>query len=97
MTIATVSPRHGASIVRMTLVPTLSLADKVAWIAAREWPLLGAFAALAALIALGHRVNLATLDPLLVIGYVGGLLLTRAAAAGVRRAVVRLDIVTVTP
>jgi hypothetical protein len=95
MTSATVIPRHGAAIVRMTLVPTLSLTEKIAWTAAREWPILGAVAALGVLIAVGPRANLASLDPVLVIGYVGGLLLTRAAAAGVRRAVVRLEVVTI--
>ena len=97
MTIATVIPRHGAAIVRMTLIPTLSLTEKIAWISAREWPILGAVAALGVLVAVGPRANVASLDPVLVIGYVGGLLLTRAAVSGVRRAVVRLEVVTDQP
>ena len=76
----------------MTLVPTLSFTEKIAWLAAREWPLLGAVAALVVLITVGPRANLATLDPVLVIGYVSGVLVTRAAVAGIRRAVVRLEV-----
>jgi len=86
-------PRHGAEIVRLTVVPTLSAAERVAWIAAREWPIVGAFAALGAVFTVGPRLGPAELDPLLVVGYVGGLLLTRQLARAIRASVVRLEVV----
>jgi hypothetical protein len=86
-------PRHGAEIVRMTVVPTLSVAERVSWIAAREWPIVGAVAALGAVCAFGPRLGAAELDPLLVAGYLGGLFLTRHAARAIRRSLVRLEVV----
>ena len=95
MTISPMLPRHGASIVRMTMVPTLSAAERAAWIAAREWPVLGAVAALIAVVAFGTRLTPAQLDPLMVSGYLAGFLVTRSAARAIRRSLVRLEVVTV--
>lgn len=86
-------PRHGAEIARMTLVPTLSLAERVAWVAAREWPIVGALAALAAIVAFGARLGPLALDPVLVVGYLGGLVVTRHAARAIRASIVRLEVV----
>ncbi|MDP9027946.1 MAG: hypothetical protein M3N46_10425 [Actinomycetota bacterium] len=93
MTLTGMIPRHGAEIVRITVVPTLTAAERISWIAAREWPIVGALAALVAICAFGPRLGPAELDPLLVAGYVGGLFLTRHAARAIRASVVRLELV----
>ncbi len=95
MTITSVTPRHGAELVRMTVVPVLSGVERVTWIAAREWPLLGAIAALSVIFAFGGRLTPAELDPVLIGGYLGGLVVTRFAAREMRRCRVRLDVVAV--
>jgi hypothetical protein len=93
VTLPVTLPRHGVELVRLTVVPTLSVVERVAWIAAREWPIVGALAALGVLVAFAPRLGTATLDPLLVAGYLGGLVLTRRAARAIRASVVRLEVV----
>lgn len=77
----------------MTLLPTLSAAESVAWVVAREWPILGALAALGTIALVGPRLGPAALDPLLVAGYLGGLLVTRWSVRSIRASLVRLDVV----
>jgi len=79
--------------VRITVVPTLSAADRVAWIAAREWPVVGALGALGAVCVFGPRLGAAELDPLLVAGYLGGLFVTRHLTRAIRASLVRLEVV----
>jgi hypothetical protein len=95
MTITAVIPRHSAELVRMTVVPVLSGAGRLTWIAAREWPLLGAVAALGVILLFGARLTPAELDPVLIGGYLGGLVVTRFAAREMRRFRVRLEVVAV--
>lgn len=95
MSITSMIPRHGAELVRVTVVPALSGAERLAWIAAHEWPLLGALGALGVLVALGGRVTPGELDPILVGGYVVGFIVTRLAAREVARCLVRLEVVAV--
>ncbi len=97
MTIMAMIPRHTAQLVRLTVVPTLSGAERVAWVAAREWPLMGAVAALAVIVAFGARMTPLQLDPMLVGGYLAGFVVTRLAAREVRRCLVRLEVATVGP
>ena len=87
-------PRHGARLVRLTILPPLSAAERLAWIVAREWPVWGAVAAVVILVMAGHRIARWELDPALVAGYVLGLLGTRFLTRGVRLAQVRLEVVT---
>jgi hypothetical protein len=93
MTVTGTIPRHGAEIVRMTVVPALTAAERVSWAIAREWPIVGAVLALAVLCVWGPRLGGAELDPFLVAGYAGGLLLTRGLARSIRRSLVRLEVV----
>lgn len=95
MTITAVIPRYGVELVRMTVVPVLSGAERLTWIAAREWPLLGVIAALGVILAFGARLTPAELDPALIGGYLGGSVVTRFAAREVRRCRVRLEVVVV--
>lgn len=77
----------------MTLLPTLSLAERVTWVAARDWPIVGALVALAAVCAFGPRLGPGVLDPLLVAGYLGGLLITRWSVRSIRASLLRLELV----
>jgi len=88
-------PRHGAGLVRLTMLPQLSAAERMAWIAAREWPVWGAIAGLVILVIAGPRLAHWELDPALIAGYLAGLVATRMLARGIRVASVRLEVATV--
>lgn len=88
-------PRHGARLLRFTVMPELSAGAHVAWAVAREWPLWGAIAALVILAMAGHHIARWELDPALVAGYVLGLLGTRFLTSRIRTAQVRLEVATV--
>ena len=85
-------PRHGARLVRLTVVPLLSRSEWMAWVVAREWPVVGAVTGLIALVVWGRAVPRAELDPLVVGGYLVVLLATRWLTRAVRPAVVRLEV-----